>query len=89
MPDTHTRKAYMAIEDDLLQIHSAAAVLHLACGNLEDRGEAALLRSLHFTATSIETALERSFRSSLPERDMASRPAMRIAPERTRPLRGR
>jgi|KBSSwiStaDraftv2_1062776.scaffolds.fasta_scaffold426604_1 hypothetical protein len=59
MPDTHTRKAYMAIEDDLLQIHSAAAVLHLACGNLEDRGEAALLRSLHFTATSIETALER------------------------------
>jgi hypothetical protein len=61
MPVTDTRKADMAIEDDLNLLHSAAGVLYLACGYLEDRreGESALATSLHFAATSIKAVVDR------------------------------
>jgi hypothetical protein len=39
MSGADNRKAYAAIEDDLNLLHSAAGVLYLACGYLEDRRE--------------------------------------------------
>ncbi len=65
MPVTHThtdaRKAFMAIEDELILLRDAAGVLHLASSHLAEREpeQSSVLRSLNFAAMSIDAALDR------------------------------
>jgi hypothetical protein len=71
MPVTDTRKAYLAVEPELVALRGAAAVLDLAFAELEasKEGHTTVAQSLVFTARSIEAALDRVEEKLCPDVD--------------------